>query len=67
MKPLYYGHLVAIHKRLGYQSVLIIQLSLYAKAPFRTIAMCADYAGVISFSSVLINSFTLYLDIPVVK
>ena len=49
VKPLYYGHLVAIHKCLNYQSVLIIQFSLYAKAPFETIAKCVDYEGVLIF------------------
>ena len=30
VKPLYYEQLAVIHKCLGYQSVLIIQFSLYA-------------------------------------
>ena len=30
-------------------SVLIIQFSLHAKAPFVTITKCADYAGVLIF------------------
>ena len=55
VKPLYYRQLAAIYKCLGYQSVLIIQFSLYAKVPFRTTAMCVDYAGVLIFSSVLIK------------
>lgn len=33
----YNGHLEAIHKHHDYQGVLIIQVNLYAKAPFGTI------------------------------
>ena len=47
VKPLYYRHLGAIHKCLDYQSVLIIQVSLYAKALFGTIAKCVNYASVL--------------------
>ena len=37
-------------------SVLIIQLSLHAKAPFVTITKCVDYGGVLILS-VLFNMF----------
>ena len=38
------------------ESVLIIQFSLHAKAPFMTITMCVGYAGV-HILSVLFNMF----------
>ena len=40
-------------------SVLIIQFSLYAKAPFVTITKCVDYAGVLKVSC--LTCFTVYL------
>ena len=56
VEPVYYGHLGTNQRCPDYQGVLIIQVSLYDKAPFGTIARCPDYAGV-TFSSVLINRF----------
>ena len=44
---MYYGHLEAIHKCPDYQGVLILQVSLYDKAPFGIITKCVDYAGVL--------------------
>ena len=47
---MYYRCNGATHKCTDYQGVLIIQLSLHAKAPFVTITKCVDYAGVIIFN-----------------
>ena len=49
MEPVYYGHLGSNQKCPDYQGVLIVQVSLYDKAPFRTITKCLDYAGVLIF------------------
>ena len=46
VEPVYYGHLGTNQRCPDYQGVLIFQVSLYDKAPFRTIARCPDYAGV---------------------
>ena len=46
VEPVYYGHLGTNQRCPDYQGVLIFQVSLFDKAPFRTIARCPDYAGV---------------------
>ena len=42
----HYGHLGTNHKYTDYRGVLILQISLYDKAPIRTITRCVtiDYA-----------------------
>ena len=40
-----------------YQGVLIFQVSLHDNVSFGTTARCVDYAGVSTFSSVLITRF----------
>ena len=51
VEPMYCGRIGTIHKCPDYQVVLIIQLSLHAKATFMTItkSVYADYAGVLNF------------------
>ena len=49
VEPVYYGHLGTNEKYPDYQGVLIIQVSLYDKAPFGTITRYVDYAGVLIF------------------
>lgn len=42
---MYYGHLGTNKMCPDYQGVLIVQVSLYDKAPFGTITNCVDYAA----------------------
>ena len=49
VEPVYCGHLGSNKKYPDYQGVLIFQVTLYDKAPFRTITQCVDYAGVLIF------------------
>ena len=46
MELVYYGHLGNNHKWPDYQGILIFQISLYDKAPYRTITKYVDYTGV---------------------
>ena len=46
MELVYYGHLGTNKAFPDYQGVLILQVSLYDKAPFGIITKCVDYAGV---------------------
>ena len=57
VKPVYYGHLGTNQKYPDYQGVLIFQVSLYDKAPFRTTTKSVWIMQVSLFSSVLINRF----------
>ena len=56
VKPVYYGHLGTNKKCPDYQAVLIFQVSLYDKAPFRTITRCAN-AGVLIFITVSLYTY----------
>ena len=49
VEPVYYGHLGINKKCPDYQGVLILQVSLYDKAPLGTITKCVDYAGILIF------------------
>ena len=49
VEPVHYGHLWTNKNCPDYQGVLIFQVSLYAKALFRTITKCVDYAGALIF------------------
>ena len=50
VEPVHYGYPLGTNdKSPDYQGVLIFQVSLYDKAPFRTIPKCVDYTGVFIF------------------
>ena len=48
VQPVYYGHIVNIHKCTDYQGIQV-SLQVHAKAHFGTMIKCVDFAGVLIF------------------